>query len=53
MNDAMSRLADATKMSHSLAPVLRQRVEAEDVDNDLDHREHAGLDHRHRVQAAR
>jgi hypothetical protein len=27
-----------------------QLIEAEDVDHDLDHREHAGLDHRHRVQ---
>ena len=27
-----------------------QKIEAEDVDQDLEHREHAGLDHRHRVQ---
>ena len=50
MNDAMSRLADATKMSHSFAPVSRQRVESENVDNDLDDGEHAGLHDRHRVQ---
>ena len=50
MKDARSRLADATKISHSLAPRLRQRVEPEDVDHDLDDREHARLHHRDRVQ---
>ena len=43
-------VAAATAMSHSLSGHRAQEVEAEDVDQHLEHREHAGLDHRHRVQ---